>query len=97
MEKKLMEYLTFFEIPDLIGFAKFMEVDNEIIKKVLVSSAAMSQDNNQNWEDLICSAVENFSQKNRFEKRKILKMVKQIKQENADFCKKEDKNSSPTE
>jgi len=42
MEKKLMEYLTFFEIPDLIGFAKFMEVDNEIIKKVLVSSAAMS-------------------------------------------------------
>lgn len=92
-----MEYLTFFEVPDLIGFAKYMEVDNETIRKVLVSSAAMSQDNNQNWEDLICSAVENFSQKNRFEKRRILKMVKQIKQENTDFCKKEDRNSSPTE
>ena len=77
-----MEYLTFFEFVDLLGFAKMMEVEPELIKKVVVSSAAMSQSNNQNWENLICSTVENFSLKNRKEKRNVLKLARQIKEEN---------------
>lgn len=82
MEAKLMELLTHFEFIDLLGFAKMLEVEPEIIKKVIVSSAAMSKENDQNWENLVCTMVENFSQRNRKNKREILKLAKQIKEEN---------------
>lgn len=82
LEAKLMEYLTCFEFIDLLGFAKMLGVEPEIIKKVVVSSAAMGKDNDQNWEDLVCGIVENFSQRNRKKKREILKLAKQIKEAN---------------
>lgn len=97
MEKKLMEYLTFFDFTDLIGFAKYMNVDDELIKKVLLSSAAMSETNEEDWENLVCQTVENYSNKNRLEKRRILKMAKQIKSDNADSRRAKEQESLPTE
>lgn len=83
-----MEYLTYFEFVDLLGFAKMMDVDPGIIKKVVLSSAAASKDNDKDWEDLICGIVENFSQKNRKTKREFLKLAKQIKEQNQEFKEK---------
>ena len=45
LEAKLMELLTYFEFVDLLGFAKILGVEPEIIKKVVISSAAMSESN----------------------------------------------------
>ena len=77
-----MELLPYLEPKELIGLATYMKVDKELIKKAVLSSAAGSNDKNQNWEDLIVSTVEIFSSKNRVEKRRIVKMVKEIKKEN---------------
>ena len=83
MEEKLLNCLTFFELKDLIGFASYMKVDSELIKKVMLNGAQKEKsDVEKDWENLICEAVYNFSQKNRFEKRRILGMVKEIKKDN---------------
>lgn len=85
LEEKLMELLTYFEFVDLLGFAKMMEVDPGIVKKVVLSSAAMSKSNKEDWKDLVCGIVENFSSKNRKTKREFLKLAKQIKENNLEF------------
>lgn len=89
-----MGYFTFFDFTDLIGFAKMMEVDNEIIKKVLICAAADSDNKQVALEDLVCSTVENFSQKTRKERREILKLAKQIKKENQEIIREKEKAST---
>ena len=85
MEKKLIELFKFFDFTDLIGFAKLLEVDNEIIKKVLVSSIADNKEKEENWEVLICETIEKFSLKGRKERRELLKLAKEIKKENLEI------------
>ncbi len=77
-----MDLLPFLEPKELIGLATYMGVDKELIKKTILSSAASDNNSSQNWEDLIVSTVEIFSSKNRVEKRRIVKMVKEIKKDN---------------
>lgn len=77
-----MDLLPFLEPKELIGLAAYMKVDKELIKKTILSSAASDNNSSQNWEDLIISTVEIFSSKNRVEKRRIIKMVKEIKKDN---------------
>lgn len=77
-----MDLLPFLEPKELIGLATYMGVDKELIKKTILSSAASDNNSSQNWEDLIISTVEIFSSKNRVEKRRIVKMVKEIKKDN---------------
>ena len=87
MEKKLIELFKFFDFTDLIGFAKLLEVDNEVIKKVLVSSIADNKEKEENWEALICETIEKFSLKGRKERRELLKLAKEIKKENLEIRK----------
>lgn len=94
MEAKLMEYFTHFEFTDLIGFAKMMEVDGEIIKNVIVGTAANSDGKQTAIEDLVCSTVEKFSLKPRKERREILKLAKQIKKENQEIIREKEKSST---
>lgn len=91
-EEKLMMCFTKFDFPDIIGFAKILKVDNEIIKKAVLSSAAVES---PNLEDLICTTVEVFSQKTRKERREILKLAKIIAAEN-EKIKEEQKASDIT-
>ena len=77
-----MDLLPFLEPKELIGLATYIGVDKELIKKTILSSAASDDDSSQNWEDLIVSTVEIFSSKNRVERRRIVKMVKEIKKDN---------------
>lgn len=96
LEAKLMDCFTHFEFVDLIGFAKMMEVDPAIIKKVLLSTAAEGQSNNADWEDLICSTVEAFSKKTRQDRRRFLKLARDIQKNNDEFNRAENQNDSPS-
>lgn len=94
METKLMEYFTHFDFTDLIGFAKMVEVDKEIIRNVIVGTAANSAGKDKAIEDLVCSTVEKFSLKTRKERRELLKLAKQIKKENQEIIREKEKSST---
>lgn len=78
-EERLMQCFTKFDFPDIIGFAKILKVDSEIIKKAVLSSAAVES---PDLEEIICTSVEVFSGKSRKERREILKLAKMIASEN---------------
>lgn len=86
MEAKLMECLTGFDMMDLMGFARMLKIDGECVKKALCSAAVAPENlvDMQEWEDFICSIVEEFEKCNRKQKRELLKMAKQIVKENED-------------
>lgn len=93
MEAKLMGYFINFELVDFIGFAKILNVDNEIIKKVFCSAAMGEADQ----EEFICSLIEKFSEKSRKERREILKLAKEVNKENAQNSRNTDDESSPSD
>lgn len=99
-EAKLMDYFTYFELKDLLGFAKICKVDKEIVKKALLS-AAMNGENairSPEWEELIVTTVENFSNLGRKERREIIKLAKEIKLNNIDEKNRvKDQDTSPQE
>lgn len=78
-EEKLMNYFTKFEFTDIIGFAKLCKVDNEIVKKAILCTAAIE---NSNLEEIVCATVEAFSNFPRKERREMLKLAKEIAEEN---------------
>lgn len=93
MEAKLMNYFTYFELIDIVGFAKIVKVPEEVIREALFSGAIGTN----NWENLICATVENFSKRNRKEKRALLKLAKQIKENNVEFDREQEQETPPQE
>lgn len=85
-EAKLMECFTSFEVKDILGFAKIVKVDPEIIKKAIL---------NEDWEELIITTVEFYSALGRKERREILKLAKEIEKNNDEFNRVKEQNNSP--
>lgn len=85
-EAKLMEYFTSFEVTDILGFAKIVKVDPEIIEKAIL---------NEDWEELIITTVEFYSVLGRKERREILKLAKEIKKHNEEFNREKEQNNLP--
>lgn len=96
-EAKLMDCFTSFELKDLIGFAKICKVDTELIKKALLSAAVLGDNAIQSseWEELIVTTVENFSNLGRKERREVLKLAKEIKKNNDEFNRVKEQDTSP--
>lgn len=87
-EAKLMECFTSFDMTDILGFAKIIQVDPEITKKAIL---------NEDWEELIISTVEHYSKLGRKERREILKLAKEIKKNNDEYNRAKEQESSPQE
>lgn len=92
-EEKLMNCFTKFEFTDIIGFAKICKVDKEIVKRAVVSSAAIEE---SNLEEIICATVEAYSKLGRKERREILKLAKEIAAAN-EFDREHSNDSDITE
>lgn len=92
-EEKLMNCFTKFEFTDIIGFAKICQVDKEIVKKAIISSAAVEE---SNLEEIVCATVEAYSKLGRKERREILKLAKEVAAEN-EFSKDSSNDSDITE
>lgn len=73
-----MELFTKFSLTDIFGFAKIVGVDSEIIKKAVVSGASGEKD----YEEIICCTVEKFSEKTRKERRQLIRLAKEIVNDN---------------
>lgn len=74
MEKKLMSYLTEFEFMDFIGFATYLKVEQDKIKKAFFADADL--------EELVISIVEKFSGESRKRRRELLKLAKDVVADN---------------
>lgn len=85
-EAKLMECFTSFEVTDILGFAKIVKVDPEIIEKAIL---------NEDWEELIITTVEFYSVLDRKERREILKLAKEIKKHNEEFNREKEQDNLP--
>lgn len=73
-EVELMGELAKLSAIELVGIAKLMEVDKEIIKDCMMKN---------DWEDMVVDIVVRFGEKNRRQKRDIFKFIKKINKENA--------------
>lgn len=85
-EAKLMECFTSFQVTDILGFAKIVKVDPEIIEKAILS---------EDWEELIITTVEFYSVLGRKERREILKLAKEIKKNDDEFNREKEQKNSP--
>lgn len=85
-EAKLMECFTSFQVTDILGFAKIVKVDPEIIEKAIL---------NEDWEELIITTVEFCSVLGRKERREILKLAKEIKKNDDEFNREKEQKNSP--
>lgn len=98
-EAKLMECFASFEFSDLVGFAKIMQVDPELIKKAIGSAAVFGDKalQGKEWEELIVTTVESFSKLGRKERREVLKLAKEIKKNNDENNRVKEQDTSPQE
>lgn len=74
--------MTEFEFTDFVGFAKILNVEPETIKSFILASAAGTTRLEEAKENLVVQIGENFEKKTRKERRELLKLAKQVREEN---------------
>ena len=76
MEKELMELMVNgFHMSDIIGLAKYVGIEQDELRDLVGKVFAQDKDGIQN---LIVETVMRFSLMNRFQKRKVMKMCRDI-------------------
>lgn len=73
MEKEFMVLLSKMDFMEILGFAKLMNVDKDLIKRSYTLAAAGISD----VEDLVCETVLHFSEIGRKRRRVIMKLARQ--------------------
>ncbi len=77
MEARLMECFSKFTQIDIYGYAKLVGVDSETLKNTFKQGITEND-----FEEIICAAVLKFSEKNRKDRKKLLKLAYDLVEEN---------------
>ena len=84
MEKELMELMVNeFKMSDIIGLAKYVGIESDELRDLVGKVFAQEVDAVQN---LVVETVMRFSMMNRFQKRKTIKMCREIASANAEVA-----------